>query len=93
METQNQIAHARRAQIGADARIARDLLLVASANRIADMSLVAYREGAEPLATVLDAQRSAREILAQYIDDVAAASIAAATLRVLTLTPSSVSKP
>ena len=56
-------------------------------------SPAAYREGAVPLATVLEAQRGAREMLAQYIDDIATAAIAAATLRVLTLTPSSVSTP
>lgn len=93
IESQTRIAQAQRAEVGALARIARDALLVTSANRVAEMSLTAYREGAVPLATVLEAQRSAREILAQYIDDVATASIAAATLRVLTLTPRSVTTP
>jgi hypothetical protein len=36
---------------------------------------------------VLEAQRNAREILGQYIDDLAAAWIATASLRVYTLTP------
>ena len=93
VESQNRIAQARRTEAGAQARIARDQLLVISANRVAEMSLAAYREGAVPLATVLEAQRGAREMLAQYIDDIATAAIAAATLRVLTLTPSSVSTP
>ncbi len=93
VESQNRIAQARRAESAARARIDRDQLLLTSANRVAAMSLTAYREGASPLATVLEAQRSAREILSQYIDDVAAALVAAATLRVLTLTPSTVATP
>ena len=92
-ESRAQIARAQRAQIGALARIARDSLLVTGADRVAAMSLTAYREGAAPLTAVLEAQRSARDILAQYIDDVATASIAGATLRVLTLTPRSVTTP
>jgi cobalt-zinc-cadmium efflux system outer membrane protein len=93
IESRTRIAQAERAEAAALARVARDSVLVGSANRVADMSLTAYREGAVPLATVLEAQRSARDILAQYIDDVAVASIAAATLRVLTLTPRSVPTP
>jgi cobalt-zinc-cadmium efflux system outer membrane protein len=93
IDGENRIAAARRAGASASARIGRDQLLVASANRVAAMSLAAYREGAAPLATVLEAQRSAREILGQYVDDVAAAAIAASLLRVLTLTPSSVTTP
>ncbi|HWC73030.1 MAG TPA: hypothetical protein VG454_03760, partial [Gemmatimonadales bacterium] len=61
--------------------------LVASANRVAAMSLQAYSEGAVALANVLEAQRNAREILARYIDDLAAADTAARTLRWLTATP------
>lgn len=93
VDGENRIASARRTGASAAARLGRDQLLVASANRVAAMSLTAYREGAAPLATVLEAQRSAREILGQYIDDVAAATIAASLLRVLTLTPSSVTTP
>ena len=47
--------------------------------------MTAYREGAAPLATAIEAQRNAREILAQYIDDLAAAWIATAALRVAVL--------
>ena len=93
IESRTQIAQAQRAETAALARVARDSLLMASADRVADMSLTAYREGALPLASVLEAQRSARDILAQYVDDVATASIAAATLRVLMLTPRSVLMP
>jgi outer membrane protein TolC len=63
-------------------------MLVASANRVAAMSLTAYREGESSLPNVLEAQRNAREILGQYIDDLADAWIASASLRVYTLTPS-----
>jgi outer membrane protein TolC len=50
------------------------------------MSLVAYREGAQALATVLEAQRNARDILSQYINDLADVWIASATLRLYALT-------
>src|SRR5438552_1066776 len=59
----------------------------ASADRVAAMSLRAYGEGAIALANVLEAQRNAREILARYIDDLAAADAAARTLRWLTTSP------
>ena len=51
------------------------------------MSLTAYREGAASLPNVLEAQRNARDVRGQYIDDLAAAWIATAELRVLSLTP------
>ena len=68
------------------ARALRDRNLLASANRVASMSVTAYRAGAFPLANVFEAQRTAREILRQYINDIAEIWIADATLRVLTLT-------
>ena len=80
------IARARRERDIALAKVRRDRALVASANRVAAMSLTAYREGESSLPNVLEAQRNAREILGQYIDDVAAAWIAAAALHVFTLT-------
>jgi hypothetical protein len=51
------------------------------------MSLQAYAEGAVALANVLEAQRNAREALGRYIDDLAAADVAAAALRLLTAAP------
>ena len=57
-----------------------------SANRIATLSLVAYREGASALSAVLDAQRAARETLSQYVDDVATSRIAESVLRFYSLT-------
>ena len=80
------IARARRERDIALAKVGRDRLLVASANRVAAMSLTAYREGESSLPNVLEAQRNAREILGQYIDDVAQAWNASASLRVFTLT-------
>lgn len=86
LETRSAIARTERERAIALANVARDRTLVASANRVATLSLTAYREGAAPLATAIEAQRNAREILAQYIDDLAAAWIATAALRVRTLT-------
>jgi len=83
------IARARRQQDIALAKVSRDRLLLASANRVASMSLTAYREGQSSLPNVLEAQRNAREILGQYIDDLAAAWIASASLRVFILTTAS----
>src|SRR5262249_39910730 len=79
-------AHAVRERDIALSKVARDRMLVTSANRVAAMSLTAYREGQAALPNVLEAQRNARDILGQYIDDVAAAWNANAALHVFTLT-------
>jgi len=68
------------------ARIARDQELVVRAERVAARSLTAYREGASALPAVLEARRTARDVLGQYIDDVAALLTLQAELRVLTMT-------
>jgi outer membrane protein TolC len=86
-ETRNALSHAMLERKSAISKVTRDAALVASANHIAAMSLTAYREGALSLPNVLEAQRSAREILAQYTDDLAAAWIATAELRVFSITP------
>jgi cobalt-zinc-cadmium efflux system outer membrane protein len=86
VESRSAIARATRERNGALARLARDAMLVTSANRVASMSLAAYREGAVPLASVLEAQRNARDVLGQSIDDTASALVATATLRALTRT-------
>lgn len=88
LESHTRIAQARREQAGAIARIARGRVVVESANRVAAMSIVAYREGASTLPNVLEAQRNAREIVARHIEDLARAWIASAMLRALTLTAS-----
>ena len=84
LETQRDIARVTEARAIALQRVARDRTLLASANRVATMSLTAFREGAAPLATVLQAQSNARDTLGQYILDVGAANGAAAALRLLT---------
>ena len=89
VESQAAIARGRRQLQIALVTVQRDRALVAAAARVAAMSLAAYREGASGLPNVLEAQRSAREVVARYADDLAQAWIAAATLRVLTLTPAS----
>ena len=85
-QTQATIGRARRERAVALEKLQRDLVLVESANRIAAMSLVAYREGAQGLPAVLEAQRNARDILSQYVNDLADAWIATATLRLFSLT-------
>jgi cobalt-zinc-cadmium efflux system outer membrane protein len=68
------------------ARVARDQELVVRADRVASKSLEAYREGASALPAVLEARRTAREVLGQYIDDLTALITLQAELRVLTQT-------
>jgi cobalt-zinc-cadmium efflux system outer membrane protein len=80
------LAHLRRRRATAYSRAILDRTLLASANRVASMSVRAYREGAVPIANVFEAQRSARDVLRQYVDDLADVWIADAMLRVLTLT-------
>jgi cobalt-zinc-cadmium efflux system outer membrane protein len=83
VEARNEITRATRERAAAMARVARNRQLVASANTVAAMALTAYREGASSLPNVLEAQRTAREVLAAYIDDLASAWIATAQLRAL----------
>lgn len=68
------------------ARAERSARLVASANRVAVLSVTAFSEGAAALPSVLEAQRTAREALAQYITDVAATRNALGLVDLLTLT-------
>jgi cobalt-zinc-cadmium efflux system outer membrane protein len=85
-ESDADIARAVRERAAALARVRREGQLVASAERVSALALIAYREGAAALPSVLEAARSARESLARYIDDVAAALVADAALRGLTAT-------
>jgi len=87
VESQARIARALRERATALSKVERDRALLTGAERVATMSLTAYREGAASLPNVLEAQRNVRAVRAQYIDDLAAAWIATATLRVVTLTP------
>lgn len=81
LEQATVLANARRDVAAARTRLTASRQLLASADRISALSVVAYREGATPLATVLDAQRSARELLRQYVDDAATARVAENVLR------------
>ena len=83
-ESAADVARARRRFAAVLARLERDRRLLASADRVAAMSLQAYAEGAIPLANVLEAHRNAREALGRYIDDVATANDAAGVVRLVT---------
>jgi outer membrane protein TolC len=62
-------------------RLEADREAVRHATRVAQLSATAYREGAYPIATVLEAQRNARDALRRYIDDLIASRTAAAAYR------------
>jgi len=85
LELEAALAEARRDAVNARSRATRSARLVAGADRVASLSLLAYREGASTLPNVLESQRSARETLAQYLADVAAARNATALVRLLSL--------
>ena len=78
------IAAATRELNAALLRAKRDRGLWESANRVAAMSLTAFAEGAQALPSVLEARKSARDALVQYVDDVGAAAAAAAAVRLFT---------
>ena len=86
IESGTRITQALNERQSALVRLSRDRALVTSATRLIAMSLTAYREGASALPNVLEAQRNAREVLAQYVDDLAALWIATASLRVFAMT-------
>ncbi len=86
VETSVELGRARRAYGVALAQLDRDEVLVTAAERVSAMSFIAYREGAATLASVLEAQRTARDIRAQYVADLAGAWIARDTLLLLTTT-------
>jgi cobalt-zinc-cadmium efflux system outer membrane protein len=86
VQSRTELARAQREWRAASAKVERDKKLVEQADRVAGMALTAYREGAASIPNVLEAQRVARELLAEYIRDVADAWIAGAELKVLTLT-------
>jgi outer membrane protein TolC len=83
-ESAGAIAAAQRALNAALIRAQRDRGLLESANRVAAMSLTAFAEGAQALPSVLEARKSARDALVQYVDDVGDAAAAAAAVRLFT---------
>jgi outer membrane protein, heavy metal efflux system len=78
------IARAERAREAATRRVAQDRELVANAERLAGLVTTAYGEGAYPLASVIDAQRTVRETLTRYIDDLESLVLATASIRLET---------
>ena len=64
------------AALAARTRVERSLRLLASAERVGALSLLAYREGATSLVSVIEAQRAARDARAQLLEDLAAVQIA-----------------
>jgi cobalt-zinc-cadmium efflux system outer membrane protein len=92
IEILSALARARRAQSVATDRAARSQKLVEGANLVATLSLLAYREGAAALPSVLQAQRTAREALQDYVDDVAAARTASGLVQLLSITSNSAPK-
>jgi cobalt-zinc-cadmium efflux system outer membrane protein len=70
------------------ARVVRDRDLIVRAQRVESRSLNAYREGASGLVNVLESRKAAREMLGQYVDDLAALLTINTELRALTQTVS-----
>lgn len=87
-ESDAAVTRALREQAAARARVRRGETGVATARALAAKALTAYREGASALPEVLSLQRSARDALAQYVDDVAALRAAAAAIQLATATSS-----
>lgn len=86
VESRAGLARAERQYAASLAKVSRSASVREQAARLAEMALLAYREGAASLPNVLEAQRTARGLEAQYVSDVADAWIAAAELRIRTLT-------
>lgn len=74
------VARARRRMESARRRFGLDNELVTDAERVAGLVTAAYREGAYALGTVIDAQRTVREALTAWVDDIAELIIAGAAL-------------
>lgn len=85
IQSRTEIARAERERTIALTKVALDRDLVSAANKVATMSLTAYREGAASLPNVMEAQSNARAVIGQYIEDLASAWIAIAELRTLTM--------
>lgn len=86
LEARQRLIEGTRERASLVAQVARDRDLVVRAQRVAAKSITAYREGASALPAVLEARRVAREVLGQYIDDLAALLVVEAELRALTRT-------
>ena len=79
-------AAAERSRAAAAISVERGRALLAHAERVVALSTQGYREGAFPITTVIDARRAARDVLRQYVQDLAAlraAESAAALARIV----------
>jgi outer membrane protein TolC len=83
-ESQAAILRATRERDGAAARLERDRQLLSAAERLAGMVTTAYREGAYPITSVLEARRTVRDVQREAIDDAAALALARAALLLAT---------
>lgn len=86
VESASAVGRAQRATKLILAQLSRDERMTVTSERVSTMSLTAYREGAATLASVLEAQRMARDVRAQHIADIAAAWTAQSVLLLLTET-------
>jgi outer membrane protein TolC len=86
VETSAATALAEREQAIARERLTRTQMLVSGAERVSALSLLAFREGAAALPSVLEAQRSSRDTRTQYVEALGAVRDAASRLRLLRLT-------
>jgi len=80
------LAAAERSRAAAAVSVERGRALLAHAERVVALSTQGYREGAFPITTVIDARRAARDVLRQYVQDLAAlraAESAAALARIV----------
>jgi len=86
LEARQRLVEGLREREALRAQLRRDSDLFSSAQRVAARSLTGYREGASALPAVLEARREARDVLSQYIDDIAALLTVNTELRALTQT-------
>ncbi|HEX8243318.1 MAG TPA: TolC family protein, partial [Longimicrobium sp.] len=80
------LAAAERSRAAAALNVERGRALLAHAERVVALSTRGYREGAFPITAVIDARRAARDVLRQYVQDLAAlrsAESAAALARIV----------
>jgi cobalt-zinc-cadmium efflux system outer membrane protein len=84
-ESAAQFAQATRALDVTLVRVRRDREMLSLADRVVARSLTAFADGASTVSAVLEAQRSARDALIQYVDDLAAANTAASAVKLFTL--------
>ncbi|MFL5380971.1 MAG: TolC family protein [Longimicrobiaceae bacterium] len=66
------LAAAERSRAAAAVSVERGRALLAHAERVVTLSTQGYREGAFPITTVIDARRAARDVLRQFVQDLAA---------------------